>query len=75
MNDSNRAILNFKSDIGEIIRLSIPRANMNKTAANATTVMEAMIAAGTIRTSGGLPQAIHSAELVRTSRTNIVPQA
>ena len=72
MATSNRAILKFYSDTSEIARLSIPRANMNKTAADARTSMERIIASGVVATSNGMPIAVHGAELVSTQRTSIV---
>ena len=73
MDPSNRAILYFNSMDGGIARLSIPRANMDKTAQSAETSMNAIIANGAVRTSGGVPQSIRSAELLSTVRQPIIP--
>ena len=68
----SNAILIFNSNFGDKVRLSIPRADMTLTAAQAQATMEAMIAGGTVLTSGGVPASIRGAELVTTKRTNLV---
>ncbi|MCL2373009.1 MAG: DUF2922 domain-containing protein [Defluviitaleaceae bacterium] len=75
MTASNRAVLTFNSNIGEIVRISIPRADIAKTSASARTSMEAMIAGNTILAKGGTPSSIRGAEIVKTTRTPIVPVA
>ena len=75
MGTSNRAILKFYSDTSQIARLSIPRANINKTAENARTAMEQIIASGAVATTNGVPISVHGAELVSTQRTSIVSNA
>ena len=72
MNPRNNAILTFNSNLGEKVRLSIPRADMTLTPARVQTAMEAMIAGGIIITSNGTPTAIRGAELITTTRTGLV---
>jgi len=69
---NNRANLNFYSGLGEIVRLSIPRARMDKTAEAAKTEMEAILATGAVVVGGKLPQTIRSAELQQTHRRVLV---
>jgi len=71
MNTRNNAILIFNSNLGEKVRLSIPRADMTLTAARTQATMEAMIASGIIVTSAGTPTSISGAELVQTQRTDL----
>jgi len=68
----NNIILVFNSEFGDKVRLSIPRADMTLTAGRIQATMEAMIAGGTILTSGGVPASIRSAELVTTKRSSLV---
>lgn len=72
MNLSNRAKLSFYANSGDIVRLTIPRARMDKTAEAARASMEALIATNTIVTSSGIPSTVRSAELVQTERVIIV---
>ena len=75
MTVSNRAILKFNSDTSEIARISIPRANLAKTADAARISMEDIIDIGIVSTGNGMPLSIHGAEIVSTQRTNIVQTA
>ena len=75
MTESNRMLLTFDSDTGKVVSLSIPRADMNKTAATATTSMQGIIDTGIVVASGSRPTSIMGAELISTQRTNIVPSA
>jgi len=75
MTTSNRAVLTFNSDTGNIARISIPRADVTKTAAAARASMQDIISTGAVNTSNGMPVSVHGAEIVTTQRTNIVPQA
>ena len=68
MSITNRAILTFNSNVGEIVRLSIPRANPAKTAETARAAMEAIIDGGIVMTGNGTPMSIHGAELHSTIR-------
>jgi len=72
MNSRNNAILTFDSNIGEIVRLSIPRADMSLTTARAQAGMQALIDSGVVATTNGIPTAIRTAELVTTSRAPLV---
>ena len=73
MTTTNRAVLKFNSDSSNIVRLSIPRADLNKTEAGATAAMQGIIDTGIITSDNGRPVSIHSAEVVSIHRTNIVP--
>jgi len=75
MRTTNRAILTFNSHIGERVRLSIPRANMAKTADSAQTNMDAIIDGGIVITGNGIPISIHRAELLSTTRRTVYPTA
>lgn len=72
MNISNRAVLTFNSNIGEVVRVSIPRANMDITPENAQTAMQAMITAQTVLTGNGNPLTVRGAELISTNRSPII---
>ena len=68
-----RFVLKFNSDIGRVVRLSIPRACVDKTAAEVETYMDAIIDAGVVSvTERGIPESIKSAKRVRTEREVIV---
>jgi len=69
---SNCANITFYTNAGNIVRLSIPRARMNKTSAEAHASMEALLENGAIVTRDGIPRTIRSAELVQTERTIMV---
>ncbi|MCL2572562.1 MAG: DUF2922 domain-containing protein [Defluviitaleaceae bacterium] len=75
MSVRNNAILTFNSNIGEVVRLTIPRADMTLTEPEARSTMEDMIIGGIVMTANGIPTAIRSAELVTTSRTPLMPSA
>jgi len=70
--NTNRAVLTFHSQLGEIVRFSIPRARMDKTADSARASMEAIIEGGAVVTGNGTPTAVHGAKLINTIRTQIV---
>jgi len=72
MTSRNNTVLVFNSNLGETVRLSIPRADMTLTAARVQATMEAMIAGGIIITGGGIPTSIRSAELVTTQRSGLL---
>ena len=72
MTVSNRANLTFYTSAGNIVRVSIPRARLDKTATEARTSMEAMLTNGSIVTRAGTPQTIRTAELVQTIQTILV---
>jgi len=69
---TNRVNLKFYSGIGEIVRLSIPRACMDKTAEAARNEMEAILANGAVVVGGKIPQTVRSAELQQTHRRVLV---
>ena len=69
---TNRAILTFYTNAGSIVRLSIPRADLSKTAAAARASMEAMIDTEAVITSNGVPRTVRGAELVQTERVIMV---
>ena len=68
---TNRTVLKFHGSMGGIIRLSIPRARLDKTGEQARASMEAMIENGAILTSEGRPTSIKGAHIVSTTRTPI----
>ena len=72
MSERNNAVLSFETNLGKILRLTIPRADMTLTAPRAEATMEAMIDNGIIMTNNGRPTAIHGAKLVSTTRTPLV---
>jgi len=72
MNVRNNVVLTFNSNLGEIVRISIPRADMTLTTARVQETMEDMIDDGIIVTSNGIPTSIHGAELVSTHRAPLL---
>jgi hypothetical protein len=69
---TNRFVLRFNSNIGRTVRISIPRANLNKPAADAQASMQAIIANGAVVTANnGIPVSIKSAETVSTARREV----
>ena len=72
MSARNNAILKFYSSFGDVVRLSIPRADMTLTQARVTATMNDMIDLGIVATSSGTPATIRSAEIVTTNRTPLV---
>jgi len=70
--ERNNAVLTFYSEIGEIVRLSIPRADMSLTTARVQETMENMIAGGIVLTGAGFPASIHGAKIVTTQRSPLV---
>jgi len=68
---ANRAVLAFDSNLGEVIRFSIPRASLTTTPAVAETAMNAMIATGAIATRHGFPTEPRGASIVSVQRTNL----
>ena len=73
MSVRNNVVLKFNSNFGEVVRLTIPRANMALTGAQAETTMNNMIDTGIIMTSSGYPTSIRSAELVTVNRSPLIP--
>ena len=72
MTETNRAVLTFYTNGGDVVRLNIPRARMDKTSAQAQASMEAILATNAVVTGSGVPSTIRSAELVQTQRILIV---
>ena len=72
MNMRHNVILTFNSNLGEIVRLSVPRGDVTLTEARARAAMEDMIDGGIIVTTNGTPISIHGAELVSTHRAPLV---
>ena len=64
----NRALLTFYTSGGEILRLSISRANLDKTGAEAQATMAGLVENGALVINGGIPRHARSAELVTTTR-------
>ena len=69
---SNRANITFYTNAGDIVRISIPRARMDKTTDEARASMEALLENGALVTRNGIPRTIRSAELVQTQRTIMI---
>ena len=70
---SNRAVLTFYSNLGEVVQISVPRARLDNTAAEAQAAMEAIIANGAVMTTSGVPATVRGAEILSTSRTPLIP--
>jgi len=66
---THRAVLQFNSNLEEVIRISIPRARQNINEAEARSIMEAMIAGGVIASTKGRPVSIKRMDIVTTQRT------
>jgi len=74
MNESrNRATITFYSNIGEVVQISIPRANIENTSVSVRSAMEGIIGTGIVVTGKGVPQTVRTAEIVRTVRDNLLP--
>jgi len=65
---SRRAVLSFYSQLGEVVRFSIPRARLDKTTDEARNAMDAIIATNAVTVGGGHPQSIHGAKIIQTVR-------
>jgi len=72
MTSRHNAKLTFYSNLGEKVRLNIPRADGTLTEARVRATMEDMITDGIILTTNGTPTGIHSAALVSTTRAPLV---
>jgi len=69
---ANRFLLQFNSNLGQAIRISIPRASMTKSAADVQTSMNAIIANGMVSVSNkGTPTTIKSAERISSVRETL----
>ena len=70
---TSRFVLKFDSNIGRVVRLSIPRALPSRSAAATTEAMEAIIETGAVLvTNSGIPRGINGAKVVTTERRTIV---
>jgi len=69
---TNRAVLKFRSNIGELARFTIPRARMDKTGDSAKASMEAMLDGGAVNVGGTIPATAYGATLITTERTRVV---
>jgi len=69
---TNNVLLRFHSNTSEVVRLSVPRARLTTTTAEAEAAMQAMIATGIIITANGIPASIKGAEIVTTERSLIM---
>jgi len=72
MGARSNVVLTFNSDIGGVVRLSIPRADLTLDATRAEAAMEGMIQGGIVLTRAGFPTSIKGAKLVTTERTPLV---
>ena len=72
MTETNRVVLTFYTNGGDVVSLNIPRARMDKTSAQAQASMEAILATDAVVTGSGVPSTIRSAELVQTQRIPII---
>jgi len=72
MIESTRAVLKFYSNVGNIVRFSIPRARMDKTAEQALASVNALLATNVLTTGDGVPSTLRSVDLVKTQRVAIV---
>ena len=72
-NVTNRFVLRFNSNIsGRIVQLTIPRADVNMSAADAQDAMDAIIANGAVLlTKQGKPASVKDVTLVTTERTTV----
>ena len=68
----NRVVLKFYTNGGDVVRLSIPRARLDKTRDGAIQSMEALLDTDAIITTAGIPRTIRSAEILQTERTLII---
>lgn len=72
MTTTQRFVLRFTTDIGRILRLSIPRARAAKPPAEVESTMQAMLANGILAvTERGMASDIYGAELVTTVTNRI----
>jgi hypothetical protein len=69
---TRNALLRFRSNTDEAIRITIPRARMDIQEAEAQATMQAMIDSGIVVTDSGRPASILGLEIVTTHRAPIV---
>jgi hypothetical protein len=70
--ETNSIALSFYTNRGQTLQITIPRARMDKTAADARQSMDGMIATGIIFTDAGTPNAVRGAEFVTTMRESLI---
>ena len=71
MNISNRAVISFLTDDNKVVRFSIPRARITKTAPEAKESMTRILESGALCDNKGRPVDIHGAKIISTTRTQI----
>ena len=71
MNISNRAVISFLTDENKVVRFSIPRARVSKTAPEALESMTRILESGALCQNSGKPTGIHGAKIISTTRTQI----
>jgi len=69
---THNAVLQFRSNTNEAIRITIPRARLDITEPEARAIMENMISGGIVVTAAGRPTAVKGMEIVTTQRAAIV---
>lgn len=69
---NHSAVLRFRSNTDEVIRISIPRARLDIEEPEARSTMTAMVTGNTIVTRFGRPAEAKSMEVVTTKRALIV---
>ena len=68
-NITNRFVLKFNSNLGKVLRISIPRACRNKTNDAIQVYMDSIIENGIVSiTDKGTPTSIKAAQIVETER-------
>ena len=75
MSETSSIVLTFYSNIGQVVSLIIPRANLALTADAARQAMDGIISTGIVITGNGVPQTVRGAEFITTVRTNLLEQS
>jgi len=71
-NTTHNAVLQFRSNTNEVIRITIPRARLDITEPQARAIMEDMITGGIVVTAQGRPASVKGMDIVTTLREAIV---
>ena len=71
MNISNRAVISFLTDENKVVRISIPRARVTKTAPEALESMTRILESRALCDIKGTPESVHGAKIISTTRTQI----
>jgi len=75
-NSTSRFVIKFNSNIGRVLRLSIPRADMTMPAAAVQAAMEAIRNTDVvIVANSGTPVTINSAQRITTTRNTLINNA